>query len=188
MENKNYIYLDGRNATLTDNNYLTWQIPEHYYKNVPESEDLYLSLEHCQFHGTLTLKTLNMPNAEIIADTRIINGVSTYAGNENVIGFYDCFTDTVDTGADPVVPVPIVQGIRENHLKDCRFKIQRFNTITLSVRMQGSLVNFTTNANGISQDYCKFLIKLTNIKDNNQIAFKNGAIYTGNEMQAKKFF
>lgn len=148
------IMLDGRSATLSaGGTELTFNIPEYYYKEISEKDDIYITLMHAQYMGLETgLKTWTMIQSEVlITSSKSGNTTNTY--NDFVIGMFDNNIDATNK---------TVQATNKNYVKDMHMKIQKFNDITLKVRLQGAFLDFSTNANGINQNYNKFYIQLKN--------------------------
>ena len=178
MKKELFIYLDGNSATLTDGTYLKWNIPDYYYKNVSDRDEIYITLENAQLMGTITtLKTKYMESLEVICSTNIRDYSNTKANNENVIGMFDCTVDVTNLTAT---------CIRENHLKNSLFKVGKFTDFTILIRHQEIPLSFTSDVDGINKNNCKFMLKITYINDDDLKQFKSnsqpGSYYNGTEI------
>lgn len=165
MESYTNILLDGIDADLSADGYtFTWNTPQHYFKDIiTDEDDIYISLYHCQYMGVVDpLKTWPITQTEILLTNQNLQN-TTNTNKDNTIGMYDNIINATNK---------TVTGTRENHIRDMRFKIGKFNEISIKIRLQGDLLDFSALGNGVSQNFCKFYIQLRKVRNRDQKEFK----------------
>lgn len=83
-----YIVLDGNNSNAVDD-YLEWQIPNYYFRNMKQNEKLEISLIKSIFVATTAQLPLSgvLESCEIVSDINFKNQNNT--GSVNVLTVYD---------------------------------------------------------------------------------------------------
>lgn len=161
MEKRRYDYitLDGASSTLTNTNYLTWNIPDYYFRSYKNQDTLYLTLVDCQFIGFYPTNHLNsyMFSAEILADIRAYNSVNS--SSNNLLRLFNVVPDE---------NLNYITGSNDNKNDALRLNIgSKFSNISLSIRYYGDLLNFTAINNQVDKSHCKFIFRVDYEADEN---------------------